>query len=148
MGWERSSPEACSPWWWAWLAVDSSLARRWKVLMPQRLAEAATLATAFSAVAVRFCESAVLGEELNPEVVDDTVSRRPKKPREMEPVWAWPELLVDEVGDCGTLPLLLWLPIEAVVFRRAWGVFFASFSVSVASLDELDEEWRDDFEVT
>ena len=52
---------------------------------------------------------------------------------------------MDKVGECG--PLSLWLPADETVFRRACGVLPASFSVSVASRDELEDEWLDDFEV-
>ena len=51
---------------------------------------------------------------------------------------------MDKVGERD--PLSLWLPAEETVFRRACGVFSASFSVSVASRDEL-EEWLEDLEV-
>ena len=119
------------------------MGRRWKALNPHRLADAAALATALSAV--RLCDSFALWE-LIPEETEDVVSRRPKMPLEMGPAWSRTEPLVDNVGECD--PLSLWLSVDDTVFRRACGVLSASFSVSVASLDELEDERLDDFEVT
>jgi hypothetical protein len=72
------------------------------------------------------------------------MSRRPNNPLAIDPVWLLIEPLVDKEGDFA--PLSSWLPAEEAVFRLACGVISGSFSISMASWEEL-EEWLD-LEVT
>jgi hypothetical protein len=44
-------------------------------------------------------------------------------------------------------PPSLWLSVDEAVFRRACGVLSVLFSVSVASREELEDVWLDDFDV-
>lgn len=74
------------------------------------------------------------------------MSRRPKSPREMEPFWL--RMVAEELIEGPAELVSLLLSIDEAVFRLDCGILSPSFSLSVASRDELEDEWLDDLEVT
>lgn len=89
------------------------------------------------------CDSLALWE-LVPEEIEVVVSGRLNRLLDMEPARLRTGSFEDGAGECD--PLSLWLPVDEAVFRRACGVLTASFSLSVASRDELEDKLGD-FEV-